>query len=59
MKSKWFFSMINFVIILISTILYKEYINKGFLFNFLFVIGVVLIFWIVLYTLKLLKSWLY
>lgn len=49
MNNKWFLIIINFIIIIISNYFYKNFINKGLGLNFVFVIGILLIFWVIYY----------
>ena len=59
MNKKWLLIIIHFVIIIISDHIYLNYINKGFLLNFAFVIGTLIILWTIYYliykTVKKLK----
>jgi uncharacterized integral membrane protein len=45
MNKKWFFVIINFILIIILSIIYKHFINKGFILNLFFILSAQFVFW--------------
>lgn len=52
MKTKWIFIITNFILIFTVSEIYKTYINKGFIINFIFILVSLTLFWGVVYSLK-------